>query len=374
MIYLEDEETDVIDLASKSVRAVIRAEEGSRFLVGDFKQIEARVLAWLAGQADVLQAFSEGEDLYVRAAANIFGLRPQDVSSSQRQVGKTAELALGYGGGIAAFATFAENYGVDFGGLVVAMEGKTSEYNEGNAKSYLKNSKRMTEGEKKIYDKMHKEEWKSYEHLEALITDTTLAEYMPHLLPLWYKFMEARACDAVKIAWRESRSHIATLWKKYEKATIEVVENGGVLQVGQVYFTCEGKWLYIKLPSGRILPYYEPTVVETETPWGAKADMLSCMRVNSITKRWERRKYYGGLWVENVTQAVARDLMANAMLRLDDKFPIIMTAHDEVVSEVPYDSPSSLIEFQEILCDVPAWARGMPLDTDCWEGKRYKKA
>jgi DNA polymerase len=97
------------------------------------------------------------------------------------------------------------------------------------------------------------------------------------------------------------------------------------------------------------------------------------MHVNSLTKKWERTGTYGGKLVENIVQAVARDIMAEAMLRVEAKgYKLVMSVHDELVAETPRGR-GSVAEFENELTKPPLWAAGCPIDAKGWRGKRYRK-
>jgi DNA polymerase len=135
-----------------------------------------------------------------------------------------------------------------------------------------------------------------------------------------------------------------------------------------------GKYLYIVLPSGRPLVYPAPRIVMAPPPWGGP-DMpqIEYSAVNQKTSRWGRERTYGGKLVENIVQAVARDLMAGAMLRAEQRgYPPVLSVHDEVVAEVP-EGFGSVKEFEQIMCELPAWAEGCPVAAEGWRGKRYRK-
>jgi len=97
------------------------------------------------------------------------------------------------------------------------------------------------------------------------------------------------------------------------------------------------------------------------------------MNVDSYTKKWLRKKSYGGLLAENVTQAVARDLLAEAVIRLEEQgYPVVMHIHDEVVTEVQKDF-GSLYEVKNVMSKIPSWAQGLPISAEGWTGERFRK-
>ena len=125
--------------------------------------------------------------------------------------------------------------------------------------------------------------------------------------------------------------------------------------------------------SGRAMCYPFPRVGEVTTPWGATKEALTHMTVNSVTRKWERTPTYGGKLVENVVQAVSRDLLAAAMLRLEAHgYALSMTVHDELVMEVPEDE-GDLAEVEELAAVTPDWAAGLPMKAEGWRSRRYQK-
>ena len=123
-----------------------------------------------------------------------------------------------------------------------------------------------------------------------------------------------------------------------------------------------------------MLSYYDPQIKEKRTPWGAIKPCVTYMSVNSMGGyKWERTHTYGGKLVENITQAVARCMLSEAMLRVDKAgYPIVLHVHDEIVAEVPEDF-GSLEEFETLMAKTPAWAEGCPIKAEGWRGKRYRK-
>jgi DNA polymerase len=342
---------DPFFVASRCVRGSVIASPGHDLICADYSAIEARGLAWLAGEESVLQAFRQKLDLYKVAAEGTFGIGYDDIDADQRQVGKVQVLALGYQGGIGAFASMAVTYGIDLETLPrIVLPLATSEELDGPygakalALAYLKRS------------------------------DTDMS------------FNAAVACDILKRKRRASTPNTVALWKSTEEAALAAVRNPG-----ETFSTCAGvdycpqvlyrtwrdagrnNFLLAKLPSGRVLFYADPEIRATKTPWGSTKNLVTYMTVDSVTRQWRRERAFGGLFCENNTQAICRDLLAEAMLRLEAKgYPIVIHVHDEPGAEVPEDF-GSLEEFEAIMAEVPPWAEGMPIDVEGWRGKRFRK-
>lgn len=183
---------------------------------------------------------------------------------------------------------------------------------------------------------------------------------------------EAKAKDIVD-NWREANSKIRDFWYEIEKAASLAVHNMGnkgySISVRDITFKVEGDFLYCVLPSGRKLSYYDPSIEKNN--FGKKC--VSFMRVNSVTRKWERQTSYGGKFVENITQAVARDVMVNAIKLLNEKgYNIILTVHDEIIAENDEDF-GGLDDFIQTMCTLPEWAEGLPLAAAGEECYRYQK-
>lgn len=174
-------------------------------------------------------------------------------------------------------------------------------------------------------------------------------------------------------AYREKYHTVQRLWWDQESAAIKAAKSGQPITCGKVTWFMHGKVLYCKLPSKRCLAYNFPSVKIVETPWGQEKEQLSYFSVNSVSKKWEQEPTYGGKIVENITQAVARDIMASAMLRVEAAgYPVVLTVHDELVAEVP-EGFGSVTEFENLMAENPKWAEGCPIKAEGWRGKRYKK-
>lgn len=187
--------------------------------------------------------------------------------------------------------------------------------------------------------------------------------------------------EQIRDQWRGAHPNIRSFWWELENAAIDAVaEPGVVTSVRDIRFKVAGSFLWMRLPSGRFLAYAYPEMRPKEMPWvddetgkPVIKNSLSYMGTNTYTRKWERCFAYGGLLAENATQAVARDILADAMPRLEAAgYPIILHVHDEAVTE-PEIGHGSVGEMVSIMTDLPAWADGCPVAAEGWEGERYRK-
>lgn len=180
--------------------------------------------------------------------------------------------------------------------------------------------------------------------------------------------------------YRDKNDRIKGFWYAAEAAAIRAVEHPGQVTkiVGVpdhgIRFKKSGSFLFCKLPSGRKLCFCYPKIVQKMTPWDELRPALICKGVNSVTKKWEEYNLYGGLLVENIVQAVARDLLGAAMLRVKKHGYGIppLHVHDEVVCEVQ-ENFGTLDEFEKLMGALPAWAANWPVSAKGWRGKRFRK-
>ena len=329
---------------SDMLRSCISATPKHRLLAADYSSIEGRVTSWVAGEADELDAYravdsGTGPGIYEIAAGGIFNVDPYKVTKDQRQVGKAASLALGFGGGVLAFNSMASIYGIDMGPVYPTLQQTAPpEVFERAGERFEECFERGDTGT----DLMSREAW--------------------------------IASEITKVMWRERHPSTVRLWRGLEDAARDAVETPGSIQTyGCISYLVRRGFLWCRLPSGRCLAYGSPKIQDRKTPWGDTKAAVTALGVNSVTKKWERFALYGGLATENVVQAIARDLMANGMLKAAEAgYQIIMTVHDEAVAEVP-DGFGSVKEFEDLLCDLPGWAAGIPLVAEGWEGRRYRK-
>lgn len=325
---------NIMELTSSALRGCIMAPAGKKLVVSDLSNIEGRKLAWLAGEQWKLDAFREydegtGPDLYKLAYARAFNISPDDVDKYQRQIGKVMELGLGFGGGVAAFLTFALVYGLNLDEL---------------ANAALPNIPRDVIREAKSwYDESVKRK-ATYGLSERVFI----------------------ACDSLKRLWRRAHPATCDFWYELERTVRAAIATPQkTLYCGYLKVRRDGAWLRIQLPSGRALCYPSPSIDKGN---------ITYQGVNSYSRKWQRLKTYGGKLVENVTQAAARDVLAGNMPLIEDAgYSIVLTVHDEIISEAP-DSPDYSAEhLSQLLATVPDWAAGIPLNAGGFESYRYRK-
>lgn len=342
--------TDLIDMLygspmtciSDCLRSFLIAGPGKTLLAADFSSIEARVLAWLAGEERVLKIFRTHGKIYESAAAVTFGLSMAEVTEAWRQIGKVMVLALGYQGGVGAFQTMAKNLGVDMAAQAKLLWARAPEHRREMA---LKGWDQR--GKKSGLDKK-----------------------------LWI------ACELVKLGWREAHPSIVAYWKQVERAAIDAVKFGPGEEYfpgphKNVSFIKKGSFLFCKLPSGRMLCYPYPEVVMVETDWGSVTEQLRYKCEDAVIHKWVRHPAYGGLLVENIVQAASRDLLAWAMLNVHPVSPVVLHCHDELVCEVDEAleecAAATISRFESVVTELPRWAIGLPMQAKGWMGKRYRK-
>ncbi len=175
-------------------------------------------------------------------------------------------------------------------------------------------------------------------------------------------------------AYRLKYWRVKQMWADQNQAAIDALhaDNSDLeIPCGYTSWTLEGRFLFCTLPSGRRLAYPDPQLKKRMTPWGSQQMVLTYMGFNAVTRQWQRQQTYGGMIVENVTQAVARDVMAEAMLRCDTGgYPVVLSIHDEVVSE---SATGTQAEFERLVSRAPTWGVGLPIAVDGFVGPRYKK-
>lgn len=182
-------------------------------------------------------------------------------------------------------------------------------------------------------------------------------------------------CKKAKEAYREKFSTLVEYWGELESAAVWALKNPKqMISCGPLKLAFYDKKLRIRLPSGRIMFYYDAAIKWKETPWGELKEMVTYMGIDQYTRRWARTSTYGGKLFENVVQAIARDLMAEAMVRAEDNdMHPVLTVHDEVVIEEILGR-YTVEDLNRIMKTLPKWAKGMPVDAEGWTGPFYMKS
>ncbi len=177
--------------------------------------------------------------------------------------------------------------------------------------------------------------------------------------------------QSVVSAFREKYWRVKQMWWDQEDAAISAVLSNRPVTCGYVSWVPEGSFLYCVLPSGRRIAYPFPEIRPRSTPWGAVKNSLTFMGIHPLSRKWVRQTTYGGSLVENITQSVARDVMAEAMLRCElSSYPVVLSVHDEGISE---RAGGDLDEFLALMSKNPKWSVGLPIACEGFVTRRYKK-
>ena len=176
--------------------------------------------------------------------------------------------------------------------------------------------------------------------------------------------------EELKQAWRRAHKKVVSFWYDLERAAIRAVQEGGMHRARGIAYKVSGSFLWCQLPSKRLLCYPYPQI--GEGTFGNEA--LTYMAVNGVTRKWERCATYGGSLAENVTQAVARDILVAGIRNCEAAgYPVVMHVHDEIVAEVPLSTAKSVDEMSSLMSNTPHWAAGLPVAAAGWQGRRYRK-
>lgn len=282
---------DIPDTLSQLIRTAFVPRPGYKFIVSDFSAIEARVLAFLAGETWRSKVFAEGKDIYCASASQMFGVpvEKHGINGHLRQKGKIAELALGYGGSVGALKSM--------GALEMGL---------------------------------------TEEELQPLVN-----------------------------SWRSSNPMITAFWWDIDRAVKTTITQRIQTEVRRIRLFYKSGMLFIKLPSGRLLSYVKPRIGENQ--YGGES--VTYEGVGS-TKKWERIESYGPKFVENIVQAVSRDILCYAMKTLRHCF-IVGHVHDELIIECSPDVDLNVVCKQ--MGRSPEWLPDILLRADGYETNFYKK-
>jgi DNA polymerase bacteriophage-type len=304
---------------SAILRNMLIPSPGCELFVADFSKIEVAVLWWLADHEEGLNILRSGLDVYKVQAAKNLGKTYQEISDEgmERQTAKAQILGCGF---------------------------------------------RMS--------------WKKFR-------DSSLQIFR-------LKLTNRQAVDAVK-NYRESHQPVVALWDAYESAAVAAVETGQTQEAGHCKFMVERGFLWIELPSGRRLAYREPQIIQRAITYTALEEnphtgeevevekvskpkkTVQFLGLDKSKKKLQVEFTHGGILTENIVQATARDLMMPALLRLEKRgYRVLLSVYDEGVCEKE-KGKGKVDEFVKILCELPPWAEGLPLEAKGWSGPRYRK-
>lgn len=337
--------SNVMSLASNSLRGCIIPPKGRKFCVADLSNIEGRAIAWLAGEETKLQAFRDfdagiGHDIYAITASKMFGNRPEDVIYEkkhglgiQRQTGKCAELGLGFGGGPGAFNNFALVYNLDLEEIAK------------NAREAIPGGLLVEAAEALAWAKKKK------------INRRGMSD------DVWM------VAEAFKRAWRYAHPMTVAFWKACEDAFRGACQHPGeVFNAGpHIKVKKIGKWVVFRLPSGRNLCYPNGHI-------DPESGKLKFLDEHPFTKRFCTTDTYGGKLAENMTQAFANDVLAHGQLIAEAQgYEVVLHVHDENICETPDTPDFTHQKLSAIMATPPIWAPDIPLEAAGFESYRYKK-
>ena len=415
------------DILSQLIRTMLVAKPGHKFIVADFSAIEARVLAWLAGEEWRMEAFKNGEDIYCASASHMFGVPvvKHGVNGELRQRGKVAELACIAEGSLVLTdkglvpieavtlehklwdgESWVTHEGVVYKGEreVITYEGLTATAdhlvfvegqqravqfgfaatcgshliqtgNGGNAIRLDKDKQRgkaMTvyRGKTRVYDIRNAGRHHRFTVSGKLVHNCGYGGSTGALIAMGALEMGLKESELPDLIqdWRTANPHIVQFWWDIEKAAVETVKDYRSRRVGRIGIQYSSNTLWLQLPSGRKLAYIKPKLQPNR--FGRMSITYEGLGANN---KWCRQETYSGKITENITQATARDLLAEAMWRIERAgIAIVGHVHDEVILEVPTGS-ITVEEVCEIMNRNPDWADGIKLNSAGYEGVYYFK-
>lgn len=307
------------DAASALIRPSIAAAPGNVLCTCDYAAIECRGIAWLAGQENLIAAFRDGRDVYCEVASRIFGRVITKADEVERQVGKVTVLGCGYGMGEDKFALYCALQGIDLSAAGV------------------------TAGD---------------------CVNAFRSEY-PKIAGSYAGCIKGRP-------YRKGG-----VWDQFNRAAMAAVSEGGVHEVAKTRWFVEGGTLLCELPSGRKLHYRNARIEDRVPAYAIMMGLEMKMKPTLLydSPRYKETTLYGGKIAENVTQAVCRDLLAEALVRCEAAgLAVVLHVHDEIAVECPSSAAyTTLRSLASIMSTPPAWADGWPIDVEGHATRRFLK-
>lgn len=356
MLY---EGVDVMKVAGSCVRSVLVAGPGKNLCYVDFVGIEARVNPWFFDEEWMLEVFraqdnGTGPDSYKAAYCSLFGIKIEDVDWTsidgmlKRQIGKVTELFFNYEGGVGAFLTGVETYGIDLDAVTEAAWSQLSDEARSHGEWMVKNHR---------------------------VDGVTVRQQI--------------ALDGIKFTWRQRRPKTKQGWKDLKEAAELACQFPGkayAIPQGRIAFKVveyKGRrWLKMRLPSGRCISYYNPRWIEpkigerwinNELVEYTIPGEMRYWGLDTKTRQWVEQSNYGGKWDENADQGFSSCLLRNGVRKLEPAgYLVVGTVHDEAIAEVD-EGFGSVADAGRLMCDQPAYTVGLPLAVSGHLKKRYGK-
>lgn len=314
---VKSNKADIGTVIASLIRSILIPAPGYTFAIVDYGAIEARGTAWIADETKLLQVFADKKDPYKMFAGKLFNVPPEMINGDQRQVGKIAVLGCGYGMGEQRMAGLAAVSKVDF-------------------KSAGTNAREVVETYRDMFPKI-----------------------------------AGRKVDP------EKHYRIDGVWQWLDKAVKATVIDRSSFKAGKCTFTLSGNDLICILPSGRWIHYPLVALEDVFPSYYRSMGIIGPPKstVTYMTAKGFRKGLYGGIITENIVQAICRDLLVDAMVKIEkENKRIVLDVHDEIVCEVPIaHAAEELKEIEKIMCIPPAWAKGFPIAVEGYVSRRYSK-
>ena len=385
----------VPDVLSQLIRTAFIPKEGRKFIVADFSAIEARVLSWLAGEKWRMDVFESNGDIYCATASRMFhcNVVKHGENGHLRQKGKQAELAC-----------IAEGQLVLTDKGLVPIEKITNAHRLWDGEEWVSHDGVIFNGEREVitYEGLtatpdhlvwSENKWLPFGQVATVSPTAVMPVYDIRNAGEHHRFtvsgklvhncgyggsvgalkafgalesgMKEDELKPLVDAWREANPHIVDFWWAVDNAAKNCIKERTTTETHGLKFIYRGGMMFIELPSGRRLAYVKPRIGENR--FGGES--ITYMGLNTA-KKWVRLESYGPKLVENITQAISRDLLCYSMqsLRYMD---IVAHVHDELIIEC--DKRVSLPAVCEQMARTPAWAEGLLLRADGFECEFYQK-
>jgi len=328
---------------SLSLRPAIRAPKDKKVVLADFKSVENRVLAWVSGCEAMMAVYREGKDPYIDFAARLWDLDYDAISKEQRQIAKPGTLGCGFGLGGGKETRWAKCSACKHFNQVPldTPQGAVWDCPSCHARAYV------------VGEVKKSGLWRYAERMGIAMT-------------------QEQAAKQVNV-FREAFTEVCELWYWLEEAYCACVTSKRVQEVGPLKFVYRDPALRIVLPSGRELVYNSPFAFKGRDDRGFKSVQLGFEGVKG--KSWMRQTTYGGRLCENVVQAIALDLLVDALFKAeaDPGLEVVGHTHDEIITLAAVEDETAVARLEGYMSETPEWTPGLLMAADGYEGERYTK-